>query len=32
VDRIGPKHCWAISALGQACMFAVWPFIDDFEG
>jgi len=32
VDRIGPKQCWAISAAGQACMFAVWPFIEGFEG
>jgi MFS family permease len=32
VDRIGPKQSWAISALGQASMFAVWPFIDGFEG
>lgn len=32
VDRIGPKHAWAISAVGQASMFAVWPFIDGFEG
>lgn len=32
VDRIGPKHSWAISAAGQACMFAVWPFIEGFEG
>ena len=32
VDRIGPKNSWAISAVGQAGMFAVWPFIDDFRG
>lgn len=32
VDRIGPKQSWAISAVGQASMFAVWPFIDGFEG
>jgi MFS family permease len=32
VDRIGPKNSWAISAVGQASMFAVWPFIDDFTG
>jgi MFS family permease len=32
VDRIGPKNSWAVSAVGQASMFAVWPFIDDFTG
>ena len=32
VDRIGPKRCWAISSAGQASMFAVWPFIDSFQG
>ncbi|WP_109506016.1 MFS transporter [Nocardioides speluncae] len=32
VDRIGPKQAWAISAAGQASMFAVWPFIESFEG
>jgi MFS family permease len=32
VDRIGPKNSWAVSAVGQAGMFAVWPFIDDFRG
>ena len=32
VDRIGPKRSWAISAVGQASMFAVWPFIDSFAG
>ncbi|PVG82513.1 MFS transporter [Nocardioides gansuensis] len=32
VDRIGPKRCWTISSLGQASMFAVWPFIDSFQG
>ena len=32
VDRIGPKNSWAISAIGQASMFAVWPFIDGFTG
>jgi MFS family permease len=30
VDRIGPKRCWAISSVGQASMFAVWPFIHSF--
>lgn len=30
VDRVGPKRCWAISSVGQASMFAVWPFIDNF--
>ncbi|HWS33035.1 MAG TPA: MFS transporter [Actinoplanes sp.] len=32
VDRYGPKRMWAVSAAGQAAMFAVWPFIDDFRG
>lgn len=32
VDRIGPKRCWTISSAGQASMFAVWPFIDSFQG
>jgi len=32
VDRFGPKKMWAVSAIGQAAMFAVWPFIDDFQG
>ena len=32
VDRIGPKRCWSISSFGQASMFAVWPFIDSFQG
>ncbi len=32
VDRIGAKRCWSISAVGQGSMFAVWPFIEDFQG
>lgn len=32
VDRYGPKKMWAVSACGQAGMFAVWPFITDFQG
>lgn len=32
VDRFGPRRMWAVSALGQAAMFGVWPFIDDFAG
>jgi MFS family permease len=32
VDRFGPKRMWAVSAIGQAAMFAVWPFIHDFQG
>ncbi|GAA4369306.1 MFS transporter [Nocardioides caricicola] len=32
VDRFGPKRMWAVSAVGQAAMFSVWPFIDDFQG
>ncbi len=32
VDRFGPKKMWAVSATGQAAMFAVWPFINDFKG
>ncbi|MFD1073575.1 MFS transporter [Longispora fulva] len=32
VDRFGPKKMWAVSAGGQAAMFALWPFITDFKG
>jgi MFS family permease len=32
VDRFGPKKMWAVSAAGQAAMFAVWPFVTDFRG
>lgn len=32
VDRLGAKRCWSISSAGQAMMFAVWPFIDSFQG
>ncbi|EWS99717.1 membrane protein [Intrasporangium oryzae NRRL B-24470] len=32
VDRFGPKKMWAVSATGQAAMFAVWPFITGFQG
>src|SRR4051794_34653343 len=32
VDRFGPRRMWAVSAAGQAAMFAVWPFIGDFQG
>jgi MFS family permease len=32
VDRFGPKKMWALSATGQAAMFAVWPVITDFHG
>jgi MFS family permease len=32
VDRFGPKRMWALSATGQAAMFAVWPFVTDFKG
>jgi len=32
VDRFGPKRMWALSAAGQAAMFAVWPFIENFAG
>jgi MFS family permease len=32
VDRFGAKKMWAVSAAGQASMFAVWPFITDFQG
>ncbi|GGQ82395.1 MFS transporter [Couchioplanes azureus] len=32
VDRFGPKRMWALSAAGQAAMFAVWPFITGFHG
>src|ERR1700755_2700245 len=30
-DRFGPKKCWAVSAAGQAGLFALWPAIDGFE-
>ena len=30
VDRFGPRRCWAVSALGQAAMFCVWPFVESF--
>lgn len=32
VDRFGPKKMWALSAAGQAGMFALWPFISGFQG
>ena len=32
VDRFGPKRCWAVSAVGQASLFTLWPFIDGFGG
>ena len=32
VDLFGPKRMWAISALGHAAGFAMWPFIDGFQG
>jgi MFS family permease len=32
VDRLGARRCWAISSAGQGAMFAVWPFIDSFQG
>ncbi|WP_222117443.1 MFS transporter [Phycicoccus sp. SLBN-51] len=32
VDRFGPKKMWAVSATGQAAMFALWPFINGFQG
>jgi MFS family permease len=32
VDRYGPKRMWALSAAGQASLFALWPFIDSFSG
>jgi MFS family permease len=32
VDRYGPRKMWAVSAVGQAAMFAFWPFITDFRG
>ncbi|MBS44497.1 MAG: hypothetical protein CMH83_15305 [Nocardioides sp.] len=32
VDRFGPRRMWAVSAIGQAGMFCVWPFIDGFAG
>jgi MFS family permease len=32
VDRFGPKRMWAVSAAGQAAMFALWPLIEGFQG
>ena len=32
VDRFGPKKMWAVSAAGQAGMFALWPLIHGFQG
>jgi MFS family permease len=32
VDQFGPKRMWALSAVGQAAMFAVWPLITGFAG
>ena len=32
VDLFGPKRMWALSALGHAAGFAMWPFIDGFQG
>lgn len=32
VDRFGPRKMWAVSAAGQAAMFAFWPFITGFQG
>src|SRR3954447_13897692 len=32
VERFGPRRMWAVSAVGQAAMFAVWPLITDFQG
>lgn len=32
VDRFGPKKMWALSAAGQAGMFALWPLISGFQG
>ena len=31
VDRFGPKRMWSVSAVGQAAMFSLWPFITDFH-
>ncbi|KQX62069.1 MFS transporter [Angustibacter sp. Root456] len=31
VDRFGPKKMWALSAMGQGAMFAVWPFVTGFK-
>lgn len=30
VDRFGPKRMWALSATGQAGLFALWPLIGGF--
>ncbi|MFN8195987.1 MAG: MFS transporter [Nocardioidaceae bacterium] len=32
VDRFGPKKMWALSAVSQASLFALWPLIDGFGG
>ncbi|MGN6611400.1 MAG: MFS transporter [Angustibacter sp.] len=31
VDVFGPKKMWALSAIGQGAMFAVWPFVTGFK-
>ena len=32
VDRFGPKRMWSLSAVLQASLFTLWPFIEDFRG
>jgi predicted MFS family arabinose efflux permease len=32
VDRLGPKRMWSLSAVGQASLFGLWPFIESFGG
>jgi MFS family permease len=32
VDRFGPKRMWALSAVFQGSIFALWPLIDSFTG
>ncbi len=32
VDRLGAKRMWSVSAMGQAALFSVWPFIEGFGG
>jgi MFS family permease len=29
-DRVGAQRMWALAAAGEACLYAVWPFIGGF--
>ncbi len=32
VDRWGAQRMWSVSAVGQASLFSLWPFIESFGG